>query len=71
VGALPLLSYKLDDLWTQMGMAAKACSVFPPQSFELGGVLVDRADKFLATHPGAEDALRRVLTHTLRPPGIV
>ena len=34
----------------------------PAQSFELGGVLVDRADKFLATHPGAEDALRRVLT---------
>ena len=32
------------------------------QSFELGGVLVDRADKFLAAHPKAEAALRRVLT---------
>jgi formylglycine-generating enzyme required for sulfatase activity len=31
-------------------------------SFELGGVLIERADKFLASHPGAEDALRRVLT---------
>ena len=34
----------------------------PAQSFELGGVLVDRANKFLAMHPGAEDALWRVLT---------
>ena len=34
----------------------------PAQSFELGGVLVDRANTFLATHPGAEDALRRMLT---------
>jgi hypothetical protein len=34
----------------------------PAQSFELGGVLVDRANKFLAGHPGAEAALRRVLT---------
>ena len=32
----------------------------PAQSFELGGVLVERANTFLATHPGAEDALRRV-----------
>ena len=31
------------------------------QSLELGGVLVDRANSFLATHPGAEAALRRVL----------
>ena len=34
----------------------------PAQSFELGGVLVDRANRFLAAHAGAEDALRRVLT---------
>ena len=34
----------------------------PAESFELGGVLVDRANTFLATHPDAEDALRRVLT---------
>ena len=34
----------------------------PAQSFELGGVLVDRADTFLAAHPDSEDALRRVLT---------
>ena len=34
----------------------------PAQSFALGGVLVDRANKFLADRPGAEDAVRRVLT---------
>ena len=34
----------------------------PAQSFELGGVLVERADRFLAEHPGDEDTLRRILT---------
>jgi hypothetical protein len=34
----------------------------PAQSFELGGVLVERANRFLAERPGAEAALRRVLT---------
>jgi formylglycine-generating enzyme required for sulfatase activity len=62
VGALPLLSYTLDDMWTQMVRQGDGTLRLPAQSFELGGVLVDRADKFLAGHPGAEDALRRVLT---------
>ena len=34
----------------------------PAQSFELGGVLVERANSFLAAHSGAEAVLRRVLT---------
>jgi hypothetical protein len=34
----------------------------PAQSFELGGVLAERADRFLAERPGAEASLRRVLT---------
>jgi hypothetical protein len=34
----------------------------PAQSFELGGVLVDRADKFLADHPKSQDELRRIFT---------
>ena len=38
------------------------CSVFPLKSFELGGVLVDRADAFLAAHPKSQDELRRVFT---------
>ena len=62
VGALPLLSYTLDDMWAHMVQANDGMLRLPAQSFELGGVLVDRADKFLAAHPGAEDALRRVLT---------
>lgn len=62
VGALPLLSYTLDDMWTQMVKADDGVLRLPAQSFELGGVLVDRANTFLATHPGAEAALHRVLT---------
>jgi hypothetical protein len=62
VGALPFLSYTLDDMWTQMVKVGDGVLRLPTQSFELGGVLVDRADLFLARHPGAEDALRRVLT---------
>jgi formylglycine-generating enzyme required for sulfatase activity len=62
VGALPLLSYTLDDMWTRMVKRGDGTLRFPAQTFELGGVLVDRANTFLATHPGAEEALRRILT---------
>jgi formylglycine-generating enzyme required for sulfatase activity len=62
VGALPLLSYTLDDMWTQMVRRGDGTLRHPAQSFELGGVLVDRANRFLAAHPGAETALRRILT---------
>jgi formylglycine-generating enzyme required for sulfatase activity len=62
VGALPLLSYTLDDMWTQMAKRDDGVLRLPAQSFELGGVLVDRANSFLATHPGTEDSIRRVLT---------
>jgi formylglycine-generating enzyme required for sulfatase activity len=62
VGALPLLSYTLDDMWTQMAARRDGTLRLPAESFELGGVLVDRADKFIASHPGSEDMLRRVLT---------
>jgi hypothetical protein len=62
VGALPLLSYALDDMWTQMVRRSDGTLRLPAQSFELGGVLADRADRFLAERPEAESALRRVLT---------
>jgi formylglycine-generating enzyme required for sulfatase activity len=62
VGALPLLSYTLDDMWTHMVEAGDGVLRLPAQSFELGGVLVDRANAFIAKHPDSEDALRRVLT---------
>ena len=62
VGALPLLSYTLDDMWTAMVKAGDGVLRLPMQSFELGGVLVDRANAFLADNPGAEEALKRLLT---------
>jgi formylglycine-generating enzyme required for sulfatase activity len=62
VGALPLLSYTLDDMWTQMAKRGDGLLRLPAQSFELGGVLVDRADTFLAKHPTSQDQLRRIFT---------
>jgi formylglycine-generating enzyme required for sulfatase activity len=62
VGALPLLSYTLDDMWTQMVRRGDGVLRLPAESFELGGVLVDRADAFLAAHPKSQDELRRVCT---------
>jgi formylglycine-generating enzyme required for sulfatase activity len=62
VGALPLLSYTLDDMWKEMVRRGDGTLLLPAQSFELGGVLVDRANTFLAAHPGDEAALRRMLT---------
>src|SRR5271169_1375301 len=62
VGALPLLSYTLDDMWTQMVKGGDGVLRLPAASFELGGVLVDRADTFLAAHPKSQDKLRRIFT---------
>ena len=62
VGALPLLSYSLDDMWTQMAKRGDGVLRLPAQSFELGGVLVDRADAFLANHPKSQDELRRIFS---------
>jgi formylglycine-generating enzyme required for sulfatase activity len=62
VGALPLLSYSLDDMWTQMIKRGDGVLRLPAQSFELGGVLVDRADAFLTNHGKQEDELRRIFT---------
>jgi len=62
VGALPLLSYKLDDMWTHMVKRGDGVLRLPAQSFELGGVLSDRADAFLADHPKSQDELRRIFT---------
>lgn len=59
---MPLLSYILDDMWRAMLKAGDGVLRFPAQSIDLGRVLVERADRFLAERPGAEDALRRTLT---------
>jgi formylglycine-generating enzyme required for sulfatase activity len=61
-GALPLLSYLLDDMWTQMVHRGDGVLRLPTQAIELGGVLVGRANSFLAGHPNSEDQLRHIFT---------
>jgi hypothetical protein len=61
-GALPLLSYLLDDMWTKMVQRGDGVLRLPVQAIELGGVLVERANAFLASHPGSEEELRRIFT---------
>ena len=61
-GALPLLSYLLEDMWTAMVARQDGMLRLPAQAIELGAVLVHRADSFVAAHPNSEDQLRRILT---------
>jgi formylglycine-generating enzyme required for sulfatase activity len=61
-GALPLLSYLLDDMWTKMIHRGDGVLRLPAQAIEIGGVLVERADAFLAADPKSEDELRRIFT---------
>jgi len=61
-GALPLLSYLLDDMWTGMVKRGDGKLRLPKAAVEIGAVLVDRADAFLAAHPNSEDQLRRIFT---------
>jgi formylglycine-generating enzyme required for sulfatase activity len=60
-GALPLLSYLLDDMWRSKHPQWDGVLRLPTV-IELGRVLVDRANAFIATHPGSEDALWRIFT---------
>jgi formylglycine-generating enzyme required for sulfatase activity len=60
--ALPLLSYLLDDMWRQMAQRGDGVLRLPPQSLELGSVLAQRADAFLARNPGYVQALHRIFT---------
>jgi formylglycine-generating enzyme required for sulfatase activity len=64
-GALPLLSYLLDDMWRRMVDRGDGMLRLPAQSIELGRVLVDRANAFIARHPNSEAALRRIFTLNL------
>ncbi|HKA73847.1 MAG TPA: SUMF1/EgtB/PvdO family nonheme iron enzyme [Xanthobacteraceae bacterium] len=61
-GALPLLSYLLEDMWSAMVARGDGVLRLPAHAIELGTVLVDRANSFVATHPNSEDQLRRILT---------
>jgi hypothetical protein len=61
-GALPLLSYLLDDMWSAMIARGDGVLRLPPAAMELGGVLAERANAFLVRNPRSGDAVRRVLT---------
>jgi hypothetical protein len=61
-GALPLLSYLLDDMWKHMVARGDGVLRLPAAAIELGGVLARRANDFLADNPDAEGALRRLFT---------
>jgi formylglycine-generating enzyme required for sulfatase activity len=49
-------------MWVQMVERGDGILRLPPATMELGGVLAERANAFLATHPNSEKPLRRVLT---------
>jgi formylglycine-generating enzyme required for sulfatase activity len=61
-GALPLLSYLLDDMWTRMVERGDGVLRLSAQAIDLAGVLADRAEAFLAAHPDSEEAIKRILT---------
>lgn len=61
-GALPLLSYLLDDMWSAMVAREDGMLRLPAAAIELGSVLVGRANAFLSDHPQSEETLRRLLT---------
>lgn len=61
-GALPMLSYLLDDMWQSMVGRGDGVLRLPDKSIDLGHVLVQRADAFIATHPNSEEELRRIFT---------
>jgi formylglycine-generating enzyme required for sulfatase activity len=61
-GALPLLSYLLDDMWTRMVERGDGVLRLPAQAIDLGGVLVERGEAFVSAHPDREDAIKRILT---------
>jgi formylglycine-generating enzyme required for sulfatase activity len=61
-GALPLLSYLLDDMWATMVKRGDGKLRLPKGAIEIGAVLVDRADAFFTTHLDSEEKLRRIFT---------
>jgi formylglycine-generating enzyme required for sulfatase activity len=64
-GALPLLSYLLDDMWARMIERGDGVLRLSAQAIDLGRVLVERGEAFLATHRHRTDAIKRILTLNL------
>jgi len=61
-GALPLLSYLLTDMWTEMVRRDRPVLGLPTQAIDIGGILASNAEAFLKDNPTEENALRRLLT---------
>ena len=61
-GALPMLSYLLEDMWAQMVRRGDGVLRLPAHALELGAVLADRANAFLSGHPDSLPALQRIFT---------
>jgi formylglycine-generating enzyme required for sulfatase activity len=61
-GALPLLSYLLEDMWQSMVKRGDGELRLPAQSIDLGLALVQRADALLASNARFEETLRRIFT---------
>ena len=61
-GALTLVSYLLDDMWRRMIERGDGVLRLPAAAIDLGGVLAERANAFIADHPNSEDKLRRIFT---------
>ena len=59
---MPLLSYLLEDMWQNMVDRDDGELRLPAQSIDLGLVLVQRADAFLARNPNSVETLRRIFT---------
>jgi WD40 repeat protein len=70
-GNLPLLSYLMTDMWSQMVSRGDGHLKLPAQAINIGGVLAARAEEYLRDHAASEGVLRRLLTLklTLSLPG--
>ncbi|MCB1890144.1 MAG: hypothetical protein KDH20_21245, partial [Rhodocyclaceae bacterium] len=63
-GSLPLLADHLAACWSAMQAAPAGGGVLPlqPGFVDIARPLIDRAERFVAAHPGAEGTLRRLAT---------
>jgi WD40 repeat protein len=61
-GSLPLLSYLMTDVWSEMVKRGDGSLRLPVRAIDVGGVLAATAEKFLQANPAAERWLRRLLT---------
>ncbi|HMN70867.1 MAG TPA: toll/interleukin-1 receptor domain-containing protein [Rhodoblastus sp.] len=61
-GALTLMSYMLEDMWSDMVKRGDGVMRLRADAIELGRVLAQRADAFFETHRAAEKNIERIFT---------